>query len=146
MSKARDVIEAGYRAWNAGDLDSALRDYDENLTLGHSGLPAELRGKEQLRQVWQGLLTAFPGCQCRITNFIESGNWVVVESKFTATHKGPFVTPGGTIPATGKTVEAPFVDILELRAGKIVTMRGYFDYLDLMAQLGVVPSPAASAS
>jgi steroid delta-isomerase-like uncharacterized protein len=143
--KARDVIEAGFRAWNAGDLDGVLRDYDENAAVWASGLPAELHGKEQIGQAFRGLLTAFPGCQLKVTNIIESGNWVVVESSFSGTHKGPFVTPGGTIPATDKTVEVPFVNIYELRDGKTVTERGYFDNLDLMTQLGRVPSPAARA-
>jgi hypothetical protein len=35
-----------------------------------------------------GGFTAFPGYQMKITN-VESGDWVVVESRFTGTHTGP---------------------------------------------------------
>lgn len=144
MGKARDVVEAAYRAWNAADLDEMLKDLDDNAEW-LSGTRRVLRGKDQIRQAKQGYLTAFPGSQFKITNIVESGDWVVVEYKFTGTHKGPFVTPGGTIAATGKSVEVPIVDVYEVRNGKIVAQRGYFDNLDLMTQLGLIPA-AATAS
>ncbi len=106
MGKARDVVEALFRPLNAGDLDGVMRDVDENASEWFTGLPAELRGKNQIRQVRQGGFTAFPGYQMKITNIVESGDWVVVESRFTGTHKGPLENPGVMIPATGKTVEA----------------------------------------
>jgi predicted ester cyclase len=91
-----------------------------------------------------GGFTAFPGYQMKITNIVESGDWVVVESRFTGTHTGPLVDPGGSIPATD--VEAASVDVFEVRGGKIVAHRGSFDNLDLMAQLAVVPAGAATTS
>ena len=30
MGRARDVVEAAFRAWNAGNLDTIVNDYDEN--------------------------------------------------------------------------------------------------------------------
>jgi steroid delta-isomerase-like uncharacterized protein len=146
MGKARDVVEASYRALNAGDLDGVMRDVDDTAIAWFSGQSAELRGKDQIRELIQGGLNAFPGYQMKITNIVESGDWVVVESRFTGTHAGPLVIPGGSIPATGKTVEAPTVDVFEVRGGKIVTRRGYFDNLDVMTQLGLVPTGAATTS
>ena len=36
-----------------------------------------------------GGFTAFPGYQMKITNIVESGDWVMVESRFAGTHTGP---------------------------------------------------------
>jgi len=78
------------------------------------------------------------------TNIVESGDLVVVESRFTGSHAGPLVDPGGSIPATD--VEAPSVDVFEVRGGEIVAHRGSFDNLDLMTQLALVPAGAATTS
>jgi predicted ester cyclase len=80
----------------------------------------------------------------KITNIVESGDWVVVESRFTGTHTGPLVDPGGSIPATD--VEAPRVDVFEVRGGKIVAHRGSFGNLDLMTQLALGRAGAATTS
>jgi predicted ester cyclase len=91
-----------------------------------------------------GAFNAFPGYQMEITNIVESSDWVVVESRFTGTHTGPLVDPGGSIPATD--VEAPSVDVFAVRGGKIVAHRGSFDNLGLMAQLALVLAGAATTS
>jgi predicted ester cyclase len=91
-----------------------------------------------------GGFNAFPGYQMKITNIVESGDWVVVESRFCGTNTGPLVDPGGSIPATD--VKAPSVDVFEVWGGKIVAHRGSFDNLDPMAQLAVVLAGAAATS
>jgi predicted ester cyclase len=43
------------------------------------------------------------------------------------------------IPATHKTFEAGALAIFEIDRGRIVTLRGQFDQLGMMRQLGVIP-------
>jgi steroid delta-isomerase-like uncharacterized protein len=144
MGKARDVVEAAFRAWNAGDLDAMLKDYDDNATFWSTARPEGLGGKAQVREYCQLLFNAFPGVQIKIANLIESGDKVAVEYKVSGTHGGPLVTGGRTIPATGKPIEGQGADFLEVRNGRIVSERIYADNLELMRQLGLMPAAASA--
>ena len=42
---------------------------------------------------------------------------------------------GGSLPATGRSVSAPFVTMLEVSEGAITSHRPYWDVAALMAQL-----------
>ena len=145
MARARDVVEAAYRAWNAGDLDKMLKDYDEKATYWSTARTAGVNGTAQIREYCRGQLTTFPGIQIEVTRLIESGDWVAVEYRLHGTHKGPLETPSGTIPATEKAIELAGAEFFETRDGKIVTERNYVDSLELMRQLGLIPVPQQRA-
>jgi steroid delta-isomerase-like uncharacterized protein len=146
MSEARDTIEAGLRAWNAGDMEGFLASYADDATLWVAGMPAEAKGKDQIRQVAQAYFTAFPGSQFTTKTLIESGNWVTLEHVFTGTHNGVFVTPAGELPPTGKTVVNPAVDVFQLSGGRIIAQRTYFDNVDILTQLGVMPAASTAST
>jgi steroid delta-isomerase-like uncharacterized protein len=134
------VVEAAYRAWNAGDLDLIVNDYDENAKYWSTARMAGVRGKAEIRSYCQSQLRAFPAIQFVVTNVIESGDSVAVEYRVQATHKGPLEAPSGTIPATGKTIDFAGAEFFEIHRGKIVTERNYVDSLELMRQLGLMPA------
>jgi steroid delta-isomerase-like uncharacterized protein len=140
MGRARDVVEAAYRAWNAGDLDRILNDYDENAKYWSTARMAGVNGKGEIRKYCESQLRTFPTIRFVITNLIESGDSVAVEYRVHATHIGPLEAPSGTIPATGKTIDFAGADFFEIRSGKIVTERNYVDSLELMRQLGLMPA------
>jgi steroid delta-isomerase-like uncharacterized protein len=140
MGRARDVVEAAYRAWNAGDLDAIANDYDENATYWSTARMAGLHGRAEIREYSRSQLRTFPAIQFVTTNVIESGDSVAVEYRVHATHKGPLEAPSGTIPATDKTIDFAAAEFFEVRSGKIVTERNYVDSLELMRQLGLMPA------
>jgi len=140
MGRARDVVEAAYRAWNAGDLDTIANDYDENAKYWSTARMAGVHGKAEIREYCKSQLRTFPAIQFVITNVIESGDSVAVEYRVHATHKGPLEAPSGTIPATGKTIDFAGAEFFEIHSGKIVTERNYVDSLELMRQLGLMPA------
>ena len=41
--------------------------------------------------------------------------------------------------ATGKRLDLPFVDVLKARGEKFCLLHVYFDRLEMMSQLGVIP-------
>jgi hypothetical protein len=53
------------------------------------------------------------------------------------------VTPTGTVPATHKKVVGYGVQLLRVENAKIAEARVYYDQLDQMTQLGLIPTPAA---
>jgi len=56
---------------------------------------------------------------------------------FSGVHTGVFFG----IPATGKTVSIDGVTLVRMSNGKIAEERDFFDNLDFMAQLGLMPAP-----
>ena len=70
---------------------------------------------------------------------IEEGDHVVAEYVFRAMFTEPLTMPDGTVvPATGDAHEIPCVTISEVRAGKFVGMRDYFDLVVGLTQLGLM--------
>jgi predicted ester cyclase len=74
---------------------------------------------------------------------VEDGERAAVEGTFTGTHTGTLAAPQGEIPATGRTIELPYVDVFEARAGRIAAHRVYYDQMVMLSQLGLAPAPAA---
>jgi predicted ester cyclase len=78
----------------------------------------------------------------KIRSEITSGPWVVQEITMEGTHTAPLVSPTGTIPATHKKVVGYGVQLLRVENAKIAEARIYFDQLEQMSQLGLIPTPA----
>ena len=88
-------------------------------------------------------LKAFPDGKMKVRTQILSGPWVVQEILMEGTHTGPLETPTGTIAPTYKKVAGYGVQLLRVENEKIAEVRVYFDQLDQMRQLGLIPTPAA---
>ena len=72
---------------------------------------------------------------------------VVQEGIFSGTHTGDLMTPGGdVIPATGRSLKASYADVFEIDGDHITSERLYYDQVELLIQLGLMPAPAASAT
>ena len=87
-------------------------------------------------------LKAFPDNKMKVRSEILSGPWVVQEIVMEGTHTGPLESPTGTIPPTHKKVVGNGVQLLRVENGKIAEARIYFDQLDQLKQLGLLPTPA----
>ena len=72
--------------------------------------------------------------------FFEAEDTVIVELALQGTHKGPLALPAGTVPATGKRMDAPCCDVFRLVDGKIQSFNCYPSGTIILAQLGVFPS------
>jgi predicted ester cyclase len=106
----------------------------------------ELRGHDEVRAFIEGWNEAFPTGEHRIVRSVESGDGVWVEGVWTGTHTGTLQTPAGGVPATGRDVTLPFATIIsgsidERQAERVAI---YYDQLGFMAQLGLLPEPAAA--
>lgn len=76
---------------------------------------------------------AFPDLQLDITNMYVDGNKVITEFVGRGTHQGELE---GIAP-TGKKVQIPICNIIEIRDNKIYSEHEYWDSAVLMQQLGV---------
>lgn len=87
-------------------------------------------------------IKAFPNGKMTVQHEIVSAPWVVQEVVMEGTNTGPLETPNGTIQPTHKKVSGKGVQLLRIENGKIVEAKIYFDMLEQMSQLGLIPTPA----
>jgi predicted ester cyclase len=84
-------------------------------------------------------LKGFPDASRTVHREVVSGPWVIQESTFEGTHTAPFEAPIGIIPATGKRVVVKCVQIGRYENGRPTEVRLYYDQVELLSQLGVIP-------
>jgi steroid delta-isomerase-like uncharacterized protein len=94
------------------------------------------RGHEGFRQFMEGWSDAFPDGRAEDTNVYVGEDFAVTEFVGRGTHTGTLRTPAGEIPPTERSVEWPLCEVYQIRDGKIVRGRTYFDAATLMDQMG----------
>ena len=109
--------------------------YDANY-VSHSLAPGRLPGREGLKAFVSAFHAAFPDLHFTIEDLIAEEDRVVARVSMSGTQQGAFMG----IPATGKHVVVPGLDMLRFANGKIAEHWGGPDQMSLMQQLGVVPS------
>lgn len=145
MSDAKRVLEQAIEYWNAGNRDAWATLYADDVVYEApggqriSGL-ADLKGK-----YFDALLTAAPDRSSRDVVLFADGEYVVEQARYVGTHTGPLGTPDGVeVPATGKPFDFPFVGIFRAQEGKIRSIRIYYDQIELLMQLGLMPGGAST--
>jgi steroid delta-isomerase-like uncharacterized protein len=140
MSEAREVLEQAIECWNAGDRDGWAKLYAEDVVYQAPG-GQRISGLADLQEKYfDALLTAAPDRMSRDVVLFADGEAVVEEARYVGTHTGPLRTPDGVeVPATGKRFDFPFVGIFGFQGSKIRSIRIYYDQLELLGQLGLMP-------
>jgi steroid delta-isomerase-like uncharacterized protein len=104
--------------------------------VSHSFPPGLPPGREGLKAFISAFHAAFPDGHLSIDQMIAEGDTVATRLTFRGTHTGDFLG----IPATGKHVVVPALDMARYAHGKVVEHWGGPDQMSLMQQLGVIPS------
>ena len=99
-----------------------------------------LPGSEGYKQSGQFFAEAFPDSTIEVTNVFATEDQFVLEYTGHGTNNGPLHLPMGDIPATGRWAELRLCDVAQIRGGKIVSYRSYYDTMTLLQQLGLVPA------
>ena len=133
------IAKGIYNAFNSHDFVSGEKLIDDTAELTIVPFNMTLLGKPGYNQLSQGWANAFPDGYCDVTNIIASEEGYVAEFVGRGRHTGPLVSPEGQIMPTGRRVDVPFVEIVKIRNGKIVSLKEYFDISTMMKQLGLVP-------
>ena len=103
----------------------------------YTGADGSLGGADAGLAVAETYGKAFPDLVLRIDrHHVASGDVSIVEIVATGTHLGDLQ---GIAP-TGRTVTARVCNVIEVRDGKVIAERDYYDGLSMMQQLGVIPT------
>ncbi len=126
--------------WTERQFDRILSEMiDEDVEWTTVPFGETFRGREGFRQFMQGWADAFPDGRAEDTHVYVGEDFAVTEFVGRGTHEGPLRGPEGEIPPTGRRVEFELCEVYQIRDGKIVSARTYFDAAGLMSQLGVLP-------
>lgn len=136
MGEAKNVVESMLGVWNEHNREGWTAGFAGSAELtapgGISGSGPEMAG--QFYDIWHD---GFPDNHCDPLVIAGDGDDGLLEAVFKGTHTGPLNGPSGTIPATGKAVEIPFVVTAKVAGGKFDSFHLYFDQAELATQLGL---------
>lgn len=133
VALVRDLFDA----WNGRDVDAVAGAVDANCTIVDMGTGTTVQGPDGFVAFTTALFDAMPDAQFTLDHVTAQGDTVVVEYTGRGTHTGNLVLPGGTVPATGRSVTVHVCEVDEIRNDKIASARVYVDSGAVMAQLGI---------
>jgi steroid delta-isomerase-like uncharacterized protein len=133
MQQNKDTVTAFIGAvFSKGDL-GAVDDYLGEDFVNHDpprGVPA---GREGMRAVAAMFRSAFPDWHSELGFLVAEGDLVVELFTASGTQRGELFG----VPASGREVSLPGINIWRLRQGRIVERWGRLDELSLLRQLGL---------
>ena len=142
---AKELFVEAMRRSDAGEIDGFIELQAPDCTwITPSG---EVHGRDGLRAWLEPWLAGFPsGRRHELTRVIEHDGNVYAEGVFHGVNTGPMETPEGTLPPTGRPLAMRFALVVDvdLEADGAREVRLYFDQLDFLGQLGLLPVPAAA--
>jgi ketosteroid isomerase-like protein len=127
------------RMSDSRDLEGFLAQLDQDIEWIAPG--AELRGRDQAEQWLNPFWQAFSSFRHDFSRVAESDGTVYAEGTWSGVNDGVLPTPQGDLPATGANVSFRFAAVVTGEPGRIRTLHVYFDQLEFLGQLGVLPAP-----
>ncbi|KUN75763.1 ester cyclase [Streptomyces griseoruber] len=100
----------------------------------------ELHGRENIVDYWRQMTEMITDARYESVYAYEVGDTAIDEGYYHGRNTGPIPLPSGeSLPATGKEVRLRGVDFAEVADGRIVRYRLYFDQMEFLEQLGLLP-------
>jgi ketosteroid isomerase-like protein len=131
-------IRKAYQTAEKQDLPGWVNCFTEDGTFTDESIGVTYRGPSELGRTVEIYATAFPDMHRELYRFFSIGDIVVVELALQGTHKGPLQLPLGTIPPTGKRMNAPCCDVFRIKNGKIQSFNCYPSGTVVLTQLGIL--------
>ena len=145
MADARQIGAEFVDAFNAHD-EGRIRELNgENSVIEAPG-DVRLEGREAATQYAMAWLRAFPDARINVKNELVDGDWIAQEFTFEGTHEDTLASPNGDIPATHNRLNGRGVQVFKVEGGVVTDTRLYFDQVEVMTQLGLMPEPATASS
>lgn len=130
MSQNVDTLKAGYEAFARGDLDEAMKDFDDGIRWENPNAPAlpnagVHEGKDKVREVLASTPQYWDEFRPIPDEFVDGGDTVVVLGHTEARAK-----------ETGKEVKIPFVHVWRMSEGKVQRVQLLADTALVLDALG----------
>lgn len=145
MDEAKRILEQAIELWNVGDREGWAALYAKDVEWEAPG-GARISGLEDLKvKYYDALLEAAPDRLSVVDSLFGEGDLVAELGRYTGTHTGTWRNPNGVeIPATGRSLDFPFIAVFRVEDGQITWIRLFYDQVEVLTQLGLMPAPAAA--
>ena len=130
----KEIVLQGFKYMNDHNLDGFKQLLSDDFV--NHDMPMPEPGPEGFKQVLNVFLSAFPDFSMEAESIVCENDNVATRGYFTGTHKGEFMG----IPATGKKIKVKYMDMWRFKDGKATENWVRMDNMEMMQQLGVVPS------
>ncbi|WP_283135741.1 ester cyclase [Rhizohabitans arisaemae] len=141
MTEARRVRDRYLAAFNDHDISALLATFSPTGVVVRPEGTAE--GPEEFASHIAEYWAAFPDCRLVVWEAFGAGETAVEEVSFAGTHTAPYLLPSGEVLApTGRTVYVRGCNVSTVEDGLVISMRLYYDQLELFSQLGVPCLPS----
>lgn len=138
MSSAEhDLVAQMYASYNTRDLDAWLNGFAPDAVWVNVPTAQTYVGRAGQVENYEAHNTPFPRGQVENLVIHAGDGFVAAEFYGVGVHEGPLATPNGEIPPTGRSTRIPFCDIHEIKDGKVISTRRYWDLLGANASLGI---------
>ena len=131
--------------WNQGNLALIPEIYTTDCVVTTSSSPQPFVGHEGIKQWVESNRAMMPDLVMAFPEVVAVPGKTVTVWTLTATQTGPMVTPGGTMPSTGKKISVSGMSIDYLKDGKCVKEVVVNNALDMMMQMGFTLNPPRAA-
>lgn len=139
MGEARKVLDQLTEAFFTQDYAAVERLYAPDV-VAVTPDQGELKGAGEVIEYTKQFIEAFPDVKYEPESKHESGNTAIDEGWIVGTNSGALALPSGeTLPATGKRVRVRSADIATVENGRVTSHRFYFDQMEFLGQLGLLP-------
>lgn len=145
MGEARRIAQEFAEAFNAHD-EARLHAVGADDVVFEAPGDVKLVGPDAMTEYAMAWLRAFPDARLTVNNTIVADDWAVQEITFEGTHDDTLVGPAGEIPATHRHLTGRAVQIFRAQGGKIADARLYFDQVQVLTQLGIMPAAAGATA
>lgn len=131
------AVKRAYEIAERKDLEGWIDAFTPDGVFTDFSVGVSYRGRE-LADTVRNYGTAFSNMHRELYRIYADGNVVIVQLALQGTHDGPLQLPFGTLPPTGKVMDAPCCDVFEMEDGKIKRFDCYPEGSIVFAQLGVL--------
>jgi len=133
------IVRQAYKIAEDMDMAGWVAAFTEDGTFTDESIGVTWTGPRELPEQVENYHRAFPDMHRELYHFYAAGNIVVVQLALQGTHLGPLRLPTGTLPPSGKRMDAPCCDVFELTdEGKIKRFDCYPEGTIILTQLGAI--------
>jgi predicted ester cyclase len=139
--QAEAIGDCYVRARNEGNLALLDEIYSRDVTVHDPSQPAEIVGLAALKAQYGNTHAAVPDVKFSLDDLYFKGDKIAWIFTMSGTISGPFRTPLGELPPTGKSFRFSGVAVDRIVGGKIAEEWVYFNVLDILQPLGFTLAP-----
>lgn len=139
MGQAREVMDRLMAAMDAKDKERLAGCFAADAVI-RTPDQGEISGRQAIANYFFHFWVALPDVRYEKSASYEAGDVAILEGFVAGTNTGHLNLPGGvTLPATGRQVRVRSCDVATVQDGIITSYHAYFDRMELLGQLGLLP-------